>query len=67
MKQQLSFALTAMFSAYCLFAVGAQAGEAPPHSLESAYGFLIGRWTVSRSDLTHASDHGLFGRSARRA
>jgi hypothetical protein len=45
MNQQLRFTLTAVFTVFFFFDCGAQAGEAPRHSLEADYGFLIGRWT----------------------
>jgi hypothetical protein len=45
MKHRLSFAVIAVFTVFVIVDCVAQAGEAPRHSLESDYGFLIGRWT----------------------
>jgi hypothetical protein len=45
MKQQLSLALNTVVTAFLFLDYAAQAGEAPRHSLESDYGFLVGQWT----------------------
>jgi len=46
MKPKFRFASTTVFSVLYFFTYGAQAGEAKArHSLESDYGFMIGRWS----------------------
>jgi hypothetical protein len=46
MKHPLALALAGAFSLMWLYGDAVQAGDAPMrHSLESDYGFMIGRWT----------------------